>query len=86
MAKSDDDLAALNSKLAVLLNLNAYIIAKGMTVAQGAPILKRLGLTASEIAAVFDSTPKAVNVRLAEAKKKATPRKKTKKPSRKTKK
>jgi len=72
MAKSDDDLAALNSKLAVLLNLNAYIIAKGMTVAQGAPILKRLGLTASEIAAVFDSTPKAVNVRLAEAKKKET--------------
>jgi hypothetical protein len=70
MPKSTPDFSSIDEKLATLLNLNAYLIAKGMTIAQGAPILKRLGLSASEIAAVFDSTPATVNVRLAEAKKK----------------
>lgn len=71
MAKTDADrLSAIDARLAVIQKLQAYQIAKGMTVAQGAPILKRLGLSASEIAEVFDSTAKAVNVRLAEAKKK----------------
>lgn len=70
MPKSEFDFSSIDDKLAILLNLNAYLIAKGMTIAQGAPILKRLGLSASEIAAVFDSTAAAVNVRLSEAKKK----------------
>jgi hypothetical protein len=70
MTKTASDFASIDSKLAILLNLNAYLIAKGMTVAQGAPILRRLGLSAPEIAAIFDSTAKAVNVRITEAKKK----------------
>jgi predicted RNA polymerase sigma factor len=61
---------SIDRKLSVLIALTAYQIAEGKTVAEGAPVLKRLGLSASEIADVFDSTANAVNVRIAEAKKK----------------
>ncbi len=64
-------LESIERKLAVLIALMAYQIAEGKTVAEGAPVLKRLGLTPSEIADVFDSTAKAVSVRIAEAKKRA---------------
>ena len=58
-----------NRKLDVVMRLLAYQIVDKMTLAEGAPILKRLGLAASEIAAIYDSTRTSVNVRLAEAKK-----------------
>jgi hypothetical protein len=73
-AVDTEDLKSIDRKLGVLISLIAYQIAEGKTVAEGAPVLKRLGLSSSEIADVFDSTAKAVSVRIAEAKKKAHPR------------
>ncbi len=76
MAYSDNDtLSAIDHKLSILVNLLAYQVVQNMTVAEGAPLLKRLGFTQREIAAVFDSTAKAISVRLAEAKKKSLTRK-----------
>jgi hypothetical protein len=63
-------LASLDRKLSALIHLTAYQIVVGKTVAEAAPILKRLGLTNAEIAQVFDSTPNAVKVRLYEGMKK----------------
>jgi hypothetical protein len=63
-------LASIDRKVGVLVSLVAYTNVKGMTVAQGAPILRRLGLSQAEIAAVFDTTANSVSVRLAEAKRK----------------
>jgi len=63
-------LEEINRKLETLTRLVAYQIVQKMTLSEGAPLLRRLGFTASEIAAIFDSTANAVNVRLAEAKKK----------------
>lgn len=54
----------------LVANLIAYQIAGSMTVAQGAPLLDRLGMEPSEIAKVLDSTPNAVSARIGEAKKK----------------
>ncbi|MCH7727386.1 MAG: hypothetical protein IH991_13030 [Planctomycetes bacterium] len=60
----------IDRKLAVVIGLLSYQIAGDMTIADGAQLLSRLGLSNSEIAGVFDSTPKAVSVRLSEAKSK----------------
>jgi hypothetical protein len=64
------DLQEINRKLDTLIRLVAYQTVGEMKLTQGAPILRRIGLTASEIAAIYDSTANAVNVRLAEARKK----------------
>jgi hypothetical protein len=65
ISKSTDD-----RKFTLLANLMAYQIVKDMTVAEGAPILRRLGFSQTEIATIFNSTPNSISVRLAEAKKK----------------
>ena len=71
MPTSDKDaLDSIDRKLSILLNLMAYQVAQGKTVAEGAPLLKRLGLRQVEIAEIFGSTSNAIGVRLAEAKKK----------------
>jgi len=63
------DLKEITHKLDVLLSLIAYQTVEKKILSEGAPLLRRLGFTPSEIAAVYDSTANAVNVRLAEAKK-----------------
>ena len=70
--KQDETLASIERKLSILINLEAYKLVNQMTITEGAPILKRLGLDASEIASVFDTTTGTVKVRLSEAKKKST--------------
>jgi hypothetical protein len=76
MSPSDNEVVkSIDRKLSIIMGLLAYQLVHGMTVVEGAPILKRLGFTYSEIAYVFDSTSKAVSVRLAEAKKKPKKRK-----------
>lgn len=60
----------INRKLDTLIRLMAYQTVAKMTISEGAPLLRRLGFTASEIAAIYDSTANAVNVRLAESRKK----------------
>ena len=69
-AESDKILASIDRKLSILINLEAYRLVGQMTITEGAPILRRLGLNSSEIASVFDTTTGTVNVRLSEAKKK----------------
>ncbi|MGA9056725.1 MAG: hypothetical protein WB763_09480 [Terriglobia bacterium] len=66
----ETNLVEINRKLDTLIRLTAYRTVGTMTLSQGAPLLRRLGFTASEIAAIYDSTANAVNVRLAEARKK----------------
>lgn len=66
---SQDTFKVLDRKISILINLLAYQIIQGKTQAEGVPILHRLGLKQSEIAAVYDSTANAISVRLAEAKK-----------------
>ncbi len=70
-----DVLDSIDRKLSILINLIAYQVAQGKTVAEGAPILKRLGLRPIEIAEMFGSSSKSISVRLAEAKKKPQSRK-----------
>lgn len=68
--KQEEILASIERKLSILINLEAYRLVGQMTITEGAPILKRLGLDPSEIASVFDTTAGTVKVRLSEAKKK----------------
>jgi hypothetical protein len=75
---STNDAPEAVKQLKVIARLLAYQIAATKTVAQGAPILSRLGMDPSEIAKVFDTTTNAVSARLGEAKrmksKKAAPK------------
>jgi hypothetical protein len=64
----------INKKLDIVTKLLAYQTVGKMTVAEGAPILRRLGFAPADIAAVYESTPKAVSVRLAEARKRKQPK------------
>ena len=65
-------LISIDRKLSVLINIEAYNLISQMTITEGAPILKRLGLESSEIAAIFDTTSASVSVRLSEARKKSS--------------
>lgn len=67
---NDNTLNDINRKLDVLMKLLAYQTVGKMTLTEGAPLLRRLGFTPSEIAAIYGSNQKVVSVRLAEAKKK----------------
>jgi DNA-directed RNA polymerase specialized sigma24 family protein len=64
---ADSDAKSLEQKLDMLIRLNAYMATKDMKVADAAPILNELGMSASEIALILGSTPNAVNVRISEA-------------------
>ncbi len=64
---SDKDLRDLTRQLNIIVRLLAYQIVSTKNVTQGAPILKRLGLSLSEIADIYASTPNSISVRLSEA-------------------
>ena len=67
---NEDNLQEINHRLDTLIRLVAYQTVEKMTLSEGAPLLRRLGFTSSEIAAIYGSTANTVSVRLAEAKKK----------------
>jgi len=67
---NNNHIEEIDRKLGILLRLIAYQTVEKMTLSEGAPLLRRLGLNSGEIAEIYESTPNAVNVRLAEAKKK----------------
>jgi hypothetical protein len=74
------NLDAITRKLDTLIRLVAYELVSEKTVSHGAPILRRLGLNPTEIAAVFGTTKEAVSVRLAESRRpKRSPKKRGKK-------
>lgn len=66
---TEQQIKELNQKLDVLIRLLAYQLVAETNISTGAPILRRLGLTATEIATVFGTTSNTVNVRLTESKK-----------------
>jgi hypothetical protein len=66
---NEEKMDELNQKLDLVVRILAYQLVSGKTLSNGAPVLKRLGLSASEIAAVFGTTQNTVNVRLTESKK-----------------
>ena len=70
MTNKEDLLSAIDRKLSILMHLEGYRLIGDMTITEGAPILKRLGMKPSEISAVFDTTSRTVSVRLSESKKK----------------
>lgn len=58
----------LEEKLDVLIKIMAMQAMEGRTVAEGAPLLNRIGMAPKDIADVFATTPGTVSVRLSEAK------------------
>ncbi len=66
----EDKNTQIEEKIDILINLHAYKLVENMTLTEGAPVLKRLGMTNIQIAAVFGSSRKTVSVRLAESKRK----------------
>jgi CRP-like cAMP-binding protein len=64
----------LNRKLDILLRLVATQVGADLSVAERAPLLSRTGLDRKAIADVCNTTPEAVSVRLAEARKRKTAR------------
>jgi hypothetical protein len=63
---------SIDRRLSVVILLLAYQMTEGKTLAEGAPLLNRLGLSNAEIADVFDSPANVVRARLTEKKKKKT--------------
>ena len=68
--KDNSNIEEMNRKLGILIKLFSYQVVGGMTLSEGAPLLRRIGLSQSEIADIYGSTAKSISVRLAEAKKK----------------
>ncbi|HUW96313.1 MAG TPA: hypothetical protein VMW58_11050 [Anaerolineae bacterium] len=62
-------LESIDRKLSVLVALEAYRLVRDMTITEGAPILRRLGMTPSEIADVFETSAATVSVQISKAKK-----------------
>lgn len=63
------DLEQLHKDMGILIKLISYQLVGGKTITEGAPILRRLGLSNAQIADVFDSSQGAIAARVAEAKK-----------------
>lgn len=70
MPSDEVRLKDIDTKLDILIRLLASTIGSGLSLAERAPMLQRAGLDRNVIAAVCNSTPEAVSVRLAEAKRK----------------
>jgi len=64
---TDKQFEALRERVDTAIRLLAYQIVADKNVSQGAPILKRLGLSLSDIADIYDSTTGSISVRLAES-------------------
>ena len=68
--RSEEILTELNRRMDVVMRLLAYKLAEERTISLGAPLLRRLGLTVSEIAEIYGTTRATVSVGLSVAKKK----------------
>lgn len=61
-------LSGIEQRMDAIICLLAAPIVNGKTLAETVPVLSRLGLDRNQIAAVCNTTPETVSVRLAEAK------------------
>lgn len=66
----EENIQKLEKKMDTLIKLYAYQMVQDMTITEGAPILKRIGLTNAQIAEVFGTTLSTVSVQISKAKKK----------------
>lgn len=64
---TDKQFEVLRERLDTAIRLLAYQIISNKNVSQGAPVLKRLGLSLSDIADIYGSTAGSISVRLAES-------------------
>ena len=65
----------ISQKLDVLIRLIASGVGADLSIAERAPLLSRSGLSRHDIAYVCGTSPELISVRLAEAKRKKTARK-----------
>jgi hypothetical protein len=72
-------MAEISAKLDILVRLGGMAIGSNLSVAERAPLLARAGLGRNEIADICNTTPAAISVRLAEAKRKPRGARRTKK-------
>lgn len=75
MPTDDDRLDRVENKLDILIRLLGMTVGAGMSTAERAPILHRAGLDRTSIAAICDASVEAISVRLAEAKRKKSSKK-----------
>lgn len=68
--ESSDVLQEISAKLDILIRLGGMAIGNQLSVAERAPLLARTGLDRNEIADICNTSPAAISVRLAEAKRK----------------
>jgi len=72
MTSDERATSRIEAKLEAIIHLLAAPMVKDLTLAQSAPLLSRLGLNRDQIAAICDTTPETVSVRLSEAKRQPT--------------
>lgn len=75
MSIDDEHVKSLENKLDILIRLLGMTIGVDLPTAERAPMLQRAGLDRNAIAAVCDASVEAISVRLAEAKRKKSPKK-----------
>jgi len=74
MKDQEAAMASIEEKLDLIVRLLAANVGPSLSVAERAPILRRLGLDLNTIAMVCNTTANSVSVRLAEAKRKTAKR------------
>jgi hypothetical protein len=75
MPLDDEHLERLENKLDTLIRLLGMSTGVGLSTAERAPMLQRAGMDRASIAAVCDASVEAISVRLAEAKRKKSSKK-----------
>jgi hypothetical protein len=75
MPLDNEQWETLEDKLNTLIRLLGMTIGVGLPIAERAPMLQRAGLDRNAIAAVCDASVEAVSVRLAEAKRRKSSKK-----------
>jgi len=75
MPIDDEGLKRLENKLDTLIRLLGMSTGVGLSTAERAPMLQRAGMDRASIAAVCDASVEAISVRLAEAKRKKSSKK-----------
>jgi hypothetical protein len=75
MPIDDEHLERLENKLDTLIRLLGMSTGVGLSTAERAPMLQRAGMDRASIAAVCDASVEAISVRLAEAKRKKSSKK-----------
>jgi len=74
MQSNDEQWQRLENRLDTLIRLLGMTIGANLSIAERAPLLQRAGLERGAIAAICGASVEAISVRLAEAKRKKSPK------------